>query len=288
MDILKEPSHGTPELPVAFYTNEYSWKDPFAFYSHWHDELEILYLEKGELDIYVNSIVYSLQAGELILISAAAIHYAKIRGSRDSILHALLFHPDMLYTLRQIDSVNIQYLDRLQNKEINAIHVSTKRHTIAKLVSLFTETRHLLEVKSFAYELLIKARLAEILYCFFDANKKNDTVTIASPAQNIIEKSLQYIREHYADELTAELLAEQACMSISNYERIFKRYTAQSPISYIMVYRISTAADLLRNTSLSVSDISMNVGFRNFSYFNRCFKKFMSMTPSEFRKAAKE
>ena len=67
--------------------------------------------------------------------------------------------------------------------------------------------------------------------------------------------------------------------------RLFKRIQHDSPIHYLIQYRIEKACELLKNTTLSVLDISLEVGFTNVSYFIRQFKEYKKTTPLRYRKS---
>lgn len=68
--------------------------------------------------------------------------------------------------------------------------------------------------------------------------------------------------------------------------RFFKSMTRMSPVEYINFYRISMSMELLRQTDMEISEISMRTGFNNISYYNRTFRKYMHMTPSQYRETS--
>ena len=65
--------------------------------------------------------------------------------------------------------------------------------------------------------------------------------------------------------------------------RLFKTVTKMSVIEYINFYRISISAKLLGETRREIGEVAGLVGFNNISYFNKVFRKYMQITPSEFR-----
>jgi len=66
--------------------------------------------------------------------------------------------------------------------------------------------------------------------------------------------------------------------------KFFKETMGMSFIQYLNDYRLEVAAKLLTTTSDDIIDISVNTGFENLSYFNRCFKKKYGTTPGRYRK----
>lgn len=98
-----------------------------------------------------------------------------------------------------------------------------------------------------------------------------------------INKILRYIHEHYNTNLTLKSLAKYVSMEEHYISRLFKQKTGDNLINYVHKYRIEKAKIYLKETGLSVSEISWSVGFANDNYFIKIFKRFTGMTPSVFR-----
>ena len=144
--------------------------------------------------------------------------------------------------------------------------------------------RRLFDERPKAYELLIKAKLLELLFLTFSASNLRELRQEIDPAVSVILGSLDYIHAHLSEDLTLDQLAAQAHLSPSQYGRLFKRTMEVTPVSYIIENRIVTARRLLELGRKRISDVAIEVGFRNFSYFNRCFLRYTGVTPGEFRK----
>lgn len=93
-----------------------------------------------------------------------------------------------------------------------------------------------------------------------------------------------YIDGHFMEELTVEKLAERSHMSISGFAHQFKKIFGFPPIQYIIRRRIGEAQRLLFTTDLSITEVSVRVGYDNISYFNNQFKRFAGMSPQSYRK----
>ena len=130
-----------------------------------------------------------------------------------------------------------------------------------------TET-HLLQYRNMAIEEMAD-RVAEKL------NKPSTS--------NYVEQCRDYVRKHYREKIYLEDLADALGLSPTYVSRIFKKETEQSLQEYINEERVNRAANLLRYSDLSLSEIAQYVHFPNQSYFGRQFKKFKNMTPREFR-----
>lgn len=102
-------------------------------------------------------------------------------------------------------------------------------------------------------------------------------------AANKIEYALDYIREHFNEEIVINDLAARLDMSPSYFSSIFKKEVGQSTMQYITALRMERAKIYLANTDLSVALIAKNVGYEDSQYFFRVFKKTTGMTPLQYR-----
>lgn len=92
------------------------------------------------------------------------------------------------------------------------------------------------------------------------------------------------VESHLYSNLNLEQLAFLSGQSLSSFKREFKKHFDETPARYIRHKRLSKAADLLRHSSLTVSEISFQVGYEDPSYFSRLFFQKLSILPSEYRK----
>ena len=97
-------------------------------------------------------------------------------------------------------------------------------------------------------------------------------------------KVLNYIYQNYSSQIKVETLASIMGLSEGETSRTFKKLTGQSPMDYIIHYRIKIATILLKNTSKSITDIAFEVGFSSSNYFTIAFKKITGLTPSKYKK----
>ena len=84
--------------------------------------------------------------------------------------------------------------------------------------------------------------------------------------------------------VTPEELARITCMSYSKFRKIFKEYTGFAPSQYIQEVRITMAKELLTNTSKSIKQIAIELGYENKDYFFTVFKKVTGSTPITYRR----
>ena len=108
------------------------------------------------------------------------------------------------------------------------------------------------------------------------------------PSKSVIEKRmtifLRYIEQHYAEPVSLNALSGSAHVSKSECLRCFKSLLGTSPYQYLMEYRLSRAAELLRGTDLPVGEIAACAGFGQPSHFGRCFRQKTGLSPAAYRK----
>ena len=109
-----------------------------------------------------------------------------------------------------------------------------------------------------------------------------DSMTPEIP-EDSLEEAVQYIREHISEEIPVEYLAKLVHISPRHLNRLFQKNFGQSAGEYIMKQRIIIAGELLLNSKMSVTMVADRVGYGNYSYFIKLFKKYYGMTPREYQ-----
>lgn len=98
-----------------------------------------------------------------------------------------------------------------------------------------------------------------------------------------IQKTVDYIEDHLADELRIEALAEIAALSPFYYQRLFSRLVKKPVNEYIKLRRLAGASERLISSQKRILDIALDFGFSSHTSFTRAFKQAFGMTPEEYR-----
>jgi len=93
-----------------------------------------------------------------------------------------------------------------------------------------------------------------------------------------------HVRENLAEDISVETLADLAELSPFHFFRVFKHATGMSPLQYVTRERITLAQQLIRETSRSLIEIALEVGYTSPSAFTKVFRRVTGVTPMEFRK----
>lgn len=135
------------------------------------------------------------------------------------------------------------------------------------------------------YELLLKSRLLSAVAALVPyKQEKSARPQLENEHTEKLKLALEYIGEHYAEEISIARLARLCYFSEYHFMRFFKKYIGISCLEYIKNLRLENAAARLAKGENSILEISMSCGFSNLSYFYREFKKKYGMTPKKFAK----
>ena len=277
--------HGTLMLPYSIYKT-YIPQAFTDFPMHWHEEIEIIYVESGVASYTVDFEQYLLREGDILIIPPAALHSFKQYNDYDFFAYSILFDQKMIDG-NTMDTCSKKFITPIFKNDIylpiHIINANEHNLTIRQILNRAIVANTNMDI---GYELEIKVSFLEFINYFFkhnyyDANKKNNDVNTRTAT--LIKNITTYIEEHYKDKITLDMLATHVNISVFHLSHIFKQSTGQTPIEYLNQYRLIMSADMLRSCDYSIMDIAFECGYNNVSYFNRAFKAKYGMTPKEYR-----
>jgi AraC-like DNA-binding protein len=162
-------------------------------------------------------------------------------------------------------------------------HLNSKKEIIDKMLDMISSIRPMLSFyssipfSSFLIDLLALLS-AESVSLLADKNTQDTSLPVT------LRKAIFYIQQNYYKQITLDDLCKFCFVSKIQLNRLFNTYLNITPINYIITYRLNKAKDLLQNCEeMSVKEISTQVGYEDQCYFARLFKKFMGVSPMQFR-----
>ena len=137
-----------------------------------------------------------------------------------------------------------------------------------------------------------KSRYIADLAQLFASYLVNKYITVASEKPDYhsgipiwqLRKVQDHVSEQLAEEISVEALAELVDLSPFHFSRVFKQATGMPPMQFVTRERITRAQQLIRETSRSLIEIALEVGYTSPSAFTKVFRRVTGMTPMEFRK----
>ena len=285
---LKENiTHGTKEYPYE----QYNIRNPeraFQVPVHWHDEMEIIMIERGELDIRIGNQDYIGEVGEVFFVNPRELHLMESLKI-DGLYYTMLF-PLEFISFQTIDALESELLAPIRNNQLLFPHklepaLEEKIKPFLREIVTANIKMHELEADEISLarnHLNTRIQLLQILQCMYEEG----TFIKAEQGNhsNMQKEMLAYIQECYLDKITLAMLADQFHLSEKYVSRFFVTHFHMPFSNYVVHLRLTHARQLLETTDEPITEIAMKSGFSNVSYFIRSFKAMYGMAPLQYRK----
>lgn len=186
------------------------------------------------------------------------------------------------------------YLDScISNRSISEFELKTQfQNALYNIISILDDLdfnmKKMDEAKREYFQKIDEAKNPEELLNFLDVitNNLNEILKEQQNSLNnkMIHNIIDYITEHYNEQLSLKQLAEEFHFNYYYLSSYFSSHNKEGFSEYLNKIRVEKAAELLRNETIPVSEISYMVGYSDHSYFCKVFKRLKNVTPSKFRK----
>lgn len=251
---------------------------------HWHDDIEILYVRKGSMTYYIADRELVIKRGDIVLISPFVLHYGKSDDNEIG-MSVYVFKPEFLCPSTTHESVAQYFSPIIKGKKKLPVVIHDNHKAHRKLAECLDRLDKAENEKHTAFELVIRNELSRFIALLYQHSLIEDIDISFERGAKSVKKAISYISRNYTSKLTVKELASVCGFSQSYFMSIFKQHTGMSCITYINQVKIESAKELLKNTELSILEISEQTGFNSVSLFNRTFKKLVDKTPKEYRKS---
>ncbi|MGT2887392.1 AraC family transcriptional regulator [Streptococcus didelphis] len=252
---------------------------------HWHPEIEISYVSEGTAKYHIDYDFFNSQAGDIILVRPNGMHSIHPINDNKHVTDTFKFHLDMLgssYT----DQVSLHYLQPLQNSNFKFLPcIKPDMPGYSDIKACLFAIFQLAKEKGRHFEILLKSKLHELIYLLYYHRyvlKKHTDETYRKNEK--IRQLVHYINTNFNKPLSIESLADYIGYSKTHFMTVFKQHTGTSCTEFVIQVRLSKACELLLNSTSSILEIAKDTGFNNLSNFNRQFKRYYLLTPSQYRK----
>ncbi len=246
---------------------------------HYHDELELLPVYKGTFSCKVDGKDYIAKKNDIIFINAGVPH--ETESLEDETETSLLQFKESSYLNTEIRKI-IKYSVKIRNMEGAPVRILHSPEIFEAVNEIIKESE---EAKP-SYEIIIRSNVLKIIGLLYRYGILSDGEQVfASASVQKILPAMEYINQHYSEEITLETVSELMGFDRSYFCRIFKSAIGATFTEYLNFVRICKSEKMLSSTSKSILDISADVGFCSVSYFNKIFKKYKNCSPSFYRTA---
>lgn len=213
----------------------------------------------------------------------------KITAELDTSINCIIFNPVMVYGY-QNSLIQTKYVFPIVKSD-KKVFIFTKQEEEKDITDKMVKTFQSIYCQSSnqkdEYELAVKMLLIKLWYLVYKSlSNKRDVNKNQIKKNSKISQSICFIHDHFGENITLDDIAKECELSKSELCKLFKKYVGQSPMQYLMKYRISSSCYFLLYTSDNIGTVSNKIGLEDSNYFAISFKRIMGCTPSEYRKSS--
>lgn len=275
------------EYPVSFYQTNLIELPLGYVHWHWHEEVELVYLVEGQCEFHIAEEVFTSSAPFAAFVNSNVLHsYHPVQGE-PNFVYSIVFHPSFLFGHGQTYFGSRYLTPILASESMKYLHVNPDSDFFAAICSLI----QISQKKEFGYELLAKSCLCKIWFYVLSELPATQSHIALDPMitqdETRVKMAIQFIEIHHADSISLDDIAGSIHISRSECCRCFKRALKVTPFEYLMKYRIFESTRILQAnpiSNISISELASMVGFNNTSYYNKLFKKYIHITPSQYKR----
>jgi len=279
-------------FPVRFHHTSHEPYRKQLIHRHWHQEMEILLVIKGTIELSIEDRIFLVSANDLVIIPSKFIHSATNAYNIHCEFYAIVFNLDFLSSHKP-DLIHQLYICPLIDSSEEFLYVIRKSHALnEKFRKPIYQMLEQYGTMSKGYELGIKAYL--YIFLNFLYTHQVELVNYPMPSFNntqthshICKKIISFIEENFNHKMTLEEISLYVGFEYSYFCRFFKKHFKMSFITYLNLYRVRNAEYYLLHSEKKIIDIAIESGFDDATYFASVFKKITGYTPSNYRKEKK-
>lgn len=271
-----------PDFPYIASRAELEEYDGGVVPWHWHKTIELFYIERGSLEYRTQYGNYIFPEGSGGMVNSNVLHMTKPRDKKTvQLLH--IFDTSLIAgeTGSRIDK---KYIVPITTKlELDMICLYPN-NSIEKMILELIKKAFLLSEKEVGYEIKLREFLAKIwLLIFKSSNISGKNTTKDTKANERIKLMMLYIHKNFSEKISVFDIAKAGYMSERNCFRAFRECLHMTPIEYVKNYRLQKACNILIYSNSTISVISQECGLGSSSYFGKIFRRYIGMTPIEYR-----
>lgn len=273
------PSDFPVSKPIDYEISPLSSPIPFL---HMHDSLEVGFCTAGAGILMVEDRVMSFQAGDVSVVNNTEMHMSRGASTTQSRWTYFWCHPvPLLASMPEGLEAADQSLLAGQNFP-NIISPSTQP-VICQLVPLII---HELRNAAPGHRMVVRSLMGALMALLHRMCQEQDHYGLASARTGVkrVSPALHHLAEHFAEEVSVQVLARLCHLSVPHFRRVFLATMGVPPLHYLAQVRVRMAAGILREQpNRPITDVAYAVGFESINTFNRQFLKTVGMSPRHWR-----
>lgn len=277
LDYKESRKHGSFEFPFAFYSIT-SNHPRYRMLHHWHPEFELIRILEGSFTIQLEGVEITGFPGDYFLVTGGIMH--------SGIPHACHYECivfDMSFFLKEQPSCYKEILSIVhQNRILNHYYPASMQEENAVFTHIFNAFRK----RAPGHQLIVQGCFYHFLGLAIGKKLFQKTEKLPEHLEKIKQFKivLSMIQHHYSENITLIDMAGSVHMNPNYFCRFFKEIIHQTPMQYLNYYRIESACEKLSSSDKSITEVALECGYNDASYFTKVFKKFKGITPAAYYK----
>jgi len=251
---------------------------------HFHPEIELVYVHKGKGKRHVGNHLSYFNGSQLLLIGANLPHYGfsdefSTKGSETIVQFKAEFLGETFFERPEMKSIA-----SLFGRAKKGLKFNTKTK-----ISVGPKIQKLVDCKGFERVMVLLEVLHDLSltndYSFLNVDGFAFETSLQDSTK--IDAIFKHVNSNFERQIPLDEIASIASMTVPAFCRYFKKATGKTFTKLVNEYRIVHATKLLSESSDSISNISFECGFNNFSHFNKLFNEFTGKSASKYRSEIK-
>ncbi|WP_170311697.1 AraC family transcriptional regulator [Vallitalea okinawensis] len=274
--MLKLESYIEIDTLMTFYYFDFAKN--YVFKGEKHNFWEMVYVDKGVLEVMADTKHYVLNAGQMIFHKPNEFHSLWANGevAPNVVVVSFVSHSDIMKTFeKKILQLNTE------QKELYKKFIKIARGHLNKHHELIEDNPVIRQMLKMSLE----AFLLEMMQNQDERKLPESLPTKERMEKDIVDHIIEYIRKNYNINLCLQDIAGYTNLSTSYIKALFKRRMNISLMRYYRQVRIEKAKELMRESSMSFTEIADKLGYASVHYFSKQFKDITGMTPTEYSKS---
>lgn len=250
---------------------------------HWHNAVELFYMESGELEYVTPGGTLALPAGSGGLVNSGVLHMTRpLSKSQPNVQLLHLFEPSFLAGPHEGLLAQKYVLPLVSRPDVQLIPIFPDSQEKVELLQALRGSFRLDEGE-WGYEFQLRAALSQLWLQVSRLAPEPAKASLPTGNDSRLQVMLAYLYQHYPEKIQVADLAQAAFISQRECYRLFSQCLHCSPVEYLIRYRLQMACRKLVNSQESLTAISQACGFGSSSYFGKLFLRQYGCTPSQYR-----
>ncbi|PYI57390.1 helix-turn-helix transcriptional regulator [Paenibacillus flagellatus] len=249
---------------------------------HYHDFAELSFVVEGSGSESINGVAHPMRCGTMSLLLPHHIHEIRSDPGAPLKLYSCMFDIGIL-SGSAYESHIARWIHQVGTELPSWHHFEGER--LKAVTTLLDQITLEYKESRLGRDAILRGKLIEAITLFLRAllDRGDPTPSRKSPTSPRVWNILRYIHLHFNEPISLNSVSSHFGLHASYISRMFKEQTGKTVNDYMHALRIARSTTLLLTSSMSISDICLEVGYDNYRTFARVFREHHGMSPSEYR-----